>query len=156
MMVSQVFQPYRIPPTEEIPVKVCVNSQTSNLHIYVEVRFFYCYCSSFTKFYVKTVIISYLQVVIGDETLTFKMPPSAFKHGKPAAVSIQSPTGTIKVNIPVPASLRQVKCNDDIYNYNMNLLQWGLHIIDLDDIIKEGDIARISTALRRLYYYILL
>ena len=39
---------------------------------------------------------------------------------------------------------------DDLFNYTHRLLQWGLHVIEIHDAIKEGDIQRTNINMKRL------
>lgn len=40
--------------------------------------------------------------------------------------------------------------NDDVLNYRLNSLQWGIHIIEFLDMVKEGDIKRANIDLKRM------
>jgi hypothetical protein len=39
---------------------------------------------------------------------------------------------------------------DQVFNYNSNLLQWGLHMMEMKDAVKEGDPFRTNINLKKL------
>ena len=44
---------------------------------------------------------------------------------------------------------------DQLYNYCTNLCSWGLHLLEMDDTAKEGDISRIIPNLKKNYALLL-
>ena len=95
-------------------------------------------------------IFLFFQLVVGDTITSVQIPSKEFHNGKSVLISVQTPEGILPVTVHPP----QEYClppvyDDDVRNYNMSLLQWGLNIIDMQDIISEGDSTRMSHCLRR-------
>ena len=74
-----------------------------------------------------------------------KAPPPAEASALQAAgqrrvyVQAQLPNGQI---VLLPATMAGELPQDHVYNYSMNVCHWGLHLMQMNDTAKEGDLNR--------------
>ena len=54
------------------------------------------------------------------------------------------------VRIPVPGEEMPPLVDDDIYNYSLSFLRVAMDLLQFDDLVKSGDIDRLTIVMKRL------
>ena len=54
------------------------------------------------------------------------------------------------MRIDVPGECQQPQPSDDLHNYSLSFLRASIDLLQLDDLIKAGDIQRLSIIMKRL------
>ena len=54
------------------------------------------------------------------------------------------------VSIPVPGEVPPPVVEDDVYNYSLSFLRVAMDLLQFDDVVKAGDIDRLTIVMKRL------